>query len=219
MLPPAESVMPSGKFCTLVATYVAIDKPPDVTYWTRAYGFPTRVYGFVVRTSVTESMMFFEPAQKNVATTASPTCGFVGLNPLMSIVPLSRMVPFHWSSAMPLAITANRGASRARGLGPTGSLQAAASSVAATRLARPTVFVRVNMTRLPVECAPHVGRTGPASAVVRIRKGRAMALHAADSDPPPLRCTNPRRPRCARAHQSWHNVHDPSCWHRVCKTD
>src|SRR6266576_1579920 len=108
MLPPAESVMPSGKFCTLVATYVAIDKLPDVTYWTRAYGFPTRVYGFVVRTSVTESMMFFEPAQKNVATTASPTCGFVGLNPLMSIVPLSRMVPFHWSSAMPLAITANR---------------------------------------------------------------------------------------------------------------
>src|SRR5437762_233539 len=126
------------------------------------YRLPTGEYGLVVTTSVTESMMFVEPAQKNVAMIASPTCGLVGLNPLMSTVPLSLRVPFCWSSAMPPAVTANRGASRALRLGPTGSLQPAASNAAPRRPARPRVVVREYMTRLPVECAPHVGGTQPA---------------------------------------------------------
>src|SRR5438128_4234438 len=93
----------SGKFCTLVATYVAIEMPPAVTYSTKWYVLPTGVYGLVVRTSVTESMIFVvvEPTQKKVATIASPRCGFVGLNPLMSILPVSLKLPFHWSRATP----------------------------------------------------------------------------------------------------------------------
>jgi hypothetical protein len=57
------SVPASGKFCTFVATYVAIEVPPAVTYWTRWYVFPTGVYGLLVRTSTTESMILVVPSQ------------------------------------------------------------------------------------------------------------------------------------------------------------
>jgi hypothetical protein len=51
----------------------------------------TRVIRFVV----------FELTQKKVATIASPTCGFVGLNPLrMAVVGPLPNVPFFWSRAM-----------------------------------------------------------------------------------------------------------------------
>ena len=72
----------SGKPWTFVATYVAIEIPPSVMYATLVYLLPTRVYGFVVRTSSTESMTSAELAQKNVAMIASPRCGFLGLKPL-----------------------------------------------------------------------------------------------------------------------------------------
>src|ERR1700704_1504433 len=35
-------VYPSGKFCTFVATYVAIEMPPAVVYSTSLYVLPTR---------------------------------------------------------------------------------------------------------------------------------------------------------------------------------
>src|SRR6267143_1862105 len=97
-------VYPSGKFCTFVATYVAIETPPAVTYSTSVYVLPTGVALTSVRRSVTDVMMLLEPTQKNVAMIASPWWGFVGLNPLMSIVvPFSFSVLFHWSRAMPAA--------------------------------------------------------------------------------------------------------------------
>jgi len=37
------SVLGSGKFCTFVATYVAIEYPPAVTYSTSVYVLPTGV--------------------------------------------------------------------------------------------------------------------------------------------------------------------------------
>ena len=57
------SILGSGKFCTFAATYVAIEYPPAVTYSTSVYLLPTGVYGLVVRTSTTESMMLAEPTQ------------------------------------------------------------------------------------------------------------------------------------------------------------
>src|SRR5207245_11715564 len=63
----------SGKFCTFVATYVAIEMPPDVTYSTRLYLLPTGVSeGAVVRTSVTESTLLAEPCRTRGAALASP---------------------------------------------------------------------------------------------------------------------------------------------------
>src|SRR6266700_2145044 len=94
MLSWAGALKPSGKPCTFVATYVAIEMPPDVTYSTSVYVLPTRGYPGNVSTSVTESMMLVEPSQKKVATIASPWWGFVLLNPLMKKLPLSLSVPF-----------------------------------------------------------------------------------------------------------------------------
>ena len=94
MLSWAGLLYPSGKPCTFVATYVAIEMPPDVTYSTSVYVLPTRGYPGNVSTSVTESMMLVEPSQKKVATIASPWWGLVLLNPLIKRLPLSLSVPF-----------------------------------------------------------------------------------------------------------------------------
>ena len=93
VLSPAGSELASGKFWTLMATYVAMDIPPAVTYSTRRYLLPTRGNPGWARQSVTESMTFVDPFQTNVATIASPWCGFVGLKPLINLRPLSPSVP------------------------------------------------------------------------------------------------------------------------------
>src|SRR5437899_4504921 len=100
-------------------------------------------------------MMFVEPVQTNVATIASPTWGFLGLNPLMKhglfpsqvpgLIGYSFSVPFHWSSTRPFetggATAANRGPnvlpSELRS-GPSGVLQLARIRVAAISAAGAT---------------------------------------------------------------------------------
>jgi len=81
----ASSGFGSGKPCTLVATYVAIEMKPSDTNSTSVYVLPTGVCSALVSRSVTEVMMFVcisvGSIHKKVATMASPTCGFVGLNP------------------------------------------------------------------------------------------------------------------------------------------
>ena len=102
--PWTGSVYGSGKPWAFVATYVAIEMPPAWKYSTRLYVLPTRWKPLGrVSQSVTESIMLVEPSQKNVTTIASPRCGFVGLNPLMSTVPFSCSVPFSWLRTMPPA--------------------------------------------------------------------------------------------------------------------
>src|SRR5437016_9456968 len=84
-------------------------------------------------------MMLAEPSQKKLTTIASPWCGFVGLNPLMSTVPLSCSVPFNW-----LPTTRNSGAPGYAGA--TGSAQAAPSKLAPTSAASLTIVVRFTIT-------------------------------------------------------------------------
>src|SRR6266550_440479 len=64
----------SGKFFTLVATYVAIDQPLAVTYSTSVYVLATGVSSS--RWSLTLVIVLVEPRQKKVATMASPRWGF-----------------------------------------------------------------------------------------------------------------------------------------------
>src|SRR6266576_5987978 len=111
-------------------------------------------------------MMFDEPVQTNVATIASPTWGFLGLNPLMKqglfpsqvpgLIGYSFSVPFHWSSTRPFetggATAANRGPNALpselrSGGGPSGVLQLARISVAAISAAGATKG-RLYITRL-----------------------------------------------------------------------
>src|SRR5467141_3754823 len=54
-----------------------------------------------LRRSVTEVTTVLEPLQKNVATIASPWCGFRGPNLASSIRPLSPRTPFSVSRTMP----------------------------------------------------------------------------------------------------------------------
>ena len=66
---------------------------------------PTCVNGVVFNTSYTESMTLVEPTHVNVATIASPRCGFCGSNPLAKRRPLSFNVPLlppRMSFALPL---------------------------------------------------------------------------------------------------------------------
>ena len=88
----------SGKPCTLVATYVAIEMRPSDTNSTSVYVLPTGVCSALVSRSVTEVMMFVcisvGSIHKKVATMASPTCGVVGLNPFTSTLPCSLNDPF-----------------------------------------------------------------------------------------------------------------------------
>src|SRR3989475_11198894 len=102
--PWTGSVYGSGKPWAFVATYVAIEMPPAWKYSTRLYVLPTR-WKPAGRSShsVTEWIILVEPSQKNDTTIASPWCGFVGLNPLMSTVPFSCSVPFSWLRTMPPA--------------------------------------------------------------------------------------------------------------------
>src|SRR6266516_2182336 len=79
-------------------------------------------------------MVLVEPTQKNVATIASPTWGFWGLNPIPTWLPpllvgiTSWNAPFCWSRIMPdAAVTASAGAPSPCGRGLTASRQAAAS--------------------------------------------------------------------------------------------
>src|SRR5436190_2548072 len=132
-LAPVGSVDVSGKFCALVAIYVAIPTPPELIESTRVYVLPTCCPPD--RWSLTE-VTCAEPSQKNVATIASPTCG-LGLNRLPSCVPFPPMTPLPWvataSSSMPLGPLGPWGA------GLSASLHPAASSAAATSLGRTDV--------------------------------------------------------------------------------
>jgi len=58
---------------------VAIEIPSPTMYSTGSYLFPTGVPS--ARTSVTSMTVAVVPSQKNVATIAVPSRGFVGLNP------------------------------------------------------------------------------------------------------------------------------------------
>ena len=107
-----------------------------------------------VSTSVTDWMMLAEPSQKKLTTIASPWCGFVGLNPLMSTVPLSCSVPFNW-----LPTTRNSGAPGYAGA--TGSAQAAPSKLAPTSAASLTIVVRFTITPplLVAQTEPQTNKT------------------------------------------------------------
>src|SRR2546422_3885411 len=102
-------------------------------------------------------MMLVELGQKKVATIASPTCGFVGLNPLRMAVPISERVLFCTSSAIGVtgarggALLANAGAPgpEAAREGPEGSLQAVASSAADKSTGRATTVARLDMIPPP----------------------------------------------------------------------
>src|SRR5258708_36611302 len=81
---------------------------------------------------------------------ASPWCGFVGLNPLTRIWPLSPNVPLTWSNVMPEdgsagASCAKRGSSGERSTGPAESLHAAASAASAARANVPATALDVYM--------------------------------------------------------------------------
>src|SRR5437870_2039088 len=96
--------------------------------------------------------MLVEPTQTKVATIASPRCGFVGLNPLISMLPLSLNAPLSWSSVIPRdpgatgPTLANRGPLILGALrdGPTDSRQPAARS--ATPM-NPANLMRPDMRR------------------------------------------------------------------------
>jgi hypothetical protein len=89
----------------LVATYVAIEIPPAWTNSTSVYLLPTGVKFASFKLSVTESTMLVVVAltQTNVATIASPWCGFPASNPLPNLVPNSRSVPITRFSVLPFA--------------------------------------------------------------------------------------------------------------------
>src|SRR6267378_4571649 len=133
----------SGKFCTFVATYVAIEYPPAVTYSTSVYLLPTRLYGVVVKTSSTESIMLVDPSQKKVAIMASPWCGFVGLKPLMRIRPRCANVPLALFMVMPRGEYENSGGD----MGVTASVHAATAKTATTTHGRP--FIPLAFTASP----------------------------------------------------------------------
>src|SRR2546427_3451681 len=131
-------------------------------------------------------MVLVEPSQEKVTTIASPLCGFVGLNPLMSIVPWSLSLPFIWSSTMPVvpgACVANRGASGAWRAGPTASVHAATSRSAA----RPALVVRLFICSYSCpleECPPHIAAAqpgpthrlrGPLLGKAQVRTGRGQS--------------------------------------------
>src|SRR2546427_7286805 len=98
-------------------------------------------------------MMLVELGQKKVATIASPTCGFVGLNPLRMAVPISERVLFCTSSAIGVtgarggALLANAGAPgpEAAPEGPEGALQAGGSRAGGKRTRRGSTGARVGM--------------------------------------------------------------------------
>src|SRR2546425_13240027 len=73
----------SGKFWTFVATSVATVRPPALNVSTGRYVLPTNFW--LVRWSLTPVMLDV-PAQKKVATIASPRCGLTGLKPFLMIV-------------------------------------------------------------------------------------------------------------------------------------
>src|SRR5467141_754514 len=113
-------------------------------------------------------MMLVEPTQKNVATIASPRCGFVGLNPLMNVVPLRPSVLFTWFRTMRVGAAAAArpppvASATALGLpgagltcaGAVGSLQPAANSAPATSPAKLPTVVRVTITVSCGVCATH----------------------------------------------------------------
>src|SRR6266480_373359 len=120
-----------GKFWTLVATYVAMEMPPAVTYSTRWYVLPTCFP--VSRSSDTESMTLLEPVHWKVATTVLPRGGFSGLNSLLSSAPLWGIVPLCPHNARPDAVTSARspGVPALRLGGVTASEQPAASRATA----------------------------------------------------------------------------------------
>src|SRR5437879_1194332 len=88
-------------------------------------------------------MMLLEPSQKNVATTASPWCGFV-VNAAANEFPLSPSEPL--GAVPPLAATSNRGAPGPPRSGPTESLHAAARSAAPRILGRLADRPRTGLT-------------------------------------------------------------------------
>src|SRR6266550_4232845 len=171
---PTGSVTPSGKFCTFVARYVAIETSPSDTNSTSVYVLPTGVCSVLANRSVTEVMMFVcvvvGSIQKNVARIASPTCGFVGLKPFTSTVPRSLNVPFTWSSAMGLAVTASSGPAGPTRSGPTRSVQPPASKAVAARTRGPESVVHFRIVppcfgagrRFP--CGVQPNESGPAHA-------------------------------------------------------
>jgi len=120
---------------------VAIETPPDCTYSTNRYVLLTGVP--LANWSVTVVMMLLEPSQKNVATTASPWCGFVG-NAATNEFPLSPSEPP--GAVPPLAATSNRGAPGPPRAGPTESLHAAARSAAPRILGRLARRPRTGLT-------------------------------------------------------------------------
>src|SRR5438128_4966290 len=157
---PVGLYRPLGKFCTFVATYVAIETPLALADVTSVYVLPTGVLGTLARKSVTDVMIPGGPIQKNVAIIASPVWGLVGLNPLTSSNPLSLRVPFHWSSAMPLpAVVASSGGLTRPRSGPAGSVQATASNATATRPRRPARVACLHTMPPPsTGCAPFATR-------------------------------------------------------------
>src|SRR5438105_1029999 len=67
---------------------------------------------------------------------ASPWCGFVGLNPLMTNVPFSPSAPLNWSNAAPFGEYEKDGSKRRVG-GASASVHAATAATQTTIQARP----------------------------------------------------------------------------------
>src|SRR3981081_3611785 len=99
-------------------------------------------------------MINVEPSQKNVATIASPRCGLVGLNPLMSTLPLWFNVPTDRLSVKPFAEYEKDGVKRLRS-GLTDSVQLVANSATASSSpAREATVVTLSIVRPPLCVLP-----------------------------------------------------------------
>src|SRR6185503_2172952 len=111
-----------------------------------------RVYGLVVMTSTTESMMLVvvELSQAKCAMTASPRCGLVGLNPLISSVPLCPYVTICRFRVMPLADNENDGVPgfRSSGAGPAESVQLETNNAPASNPVTPVIQRTLTATSL-----------------------------------------------------------------------
>src|SRR5207249_380701 len=176
----------SGKFWTFVARYVAIEMVPSLTKSTSWYLLPTGVYGMLVSTSVTESMMLpvrppGAPNQKTVARMASPRWGLVGLKPLITNVPLPH-VPLCWSNWMgsPAAATAPEGRETwCSGL--AASLQcrlskAAARSIGTRARVRPFFIVLTSLPRMLRLCRMSGGKASARTFRLDDQARRAVSV-------------------------------------------
>src|SRR6267143_1603357 len=137
-------------------------------------------------------MMLVWPCQKKVATIASPWCGFVGLNPLMRVVPCSLNAAFHWSGGPP--VEGGGGAGGAGALMLNAALVApvtvpvvvacrvypfpALSMLRVEKVATPLAAVTV---RVP-ESAPPLGFVPTATGLAPVKLGSVLpALSLADT--------------------------------------